>query len=343
MEYELTKESHKIIIPMAGFGTRLRPLTWSKPKPLINVAGKTVLKHVLDVLSTATDMESSEIIFIIGYLGDQVREFMAEHYPGVKTSYYVQEEMLGQSHAISLAREHLQGPTLILFVDTIVDEDMSFLKDRNEEAVIWVKRVEDPRRFGVVEVGKDGYVKGLIEKPETTENDLAVVGSYYFERGEDLRAAIDRQLSEGILTKGEYFIADAISIMLEEGLKLYPKVVDVWLDAGLPETVLSTNRYLLDNGRDNTAEVSEQKGVRIHPPVYIHPTAEIADSEIGPHVSIGPKCVVTGSKIKNTILDRGTQVIDSELSDSLIGACAKITGVRGIIIVGDDSKVNGSG
>jgi glucose-1-phosphate thymidylyltransferase len=339
----LAKETLKIIIPMAGFGTRLRPLTWSKPKPLINVAGKTVLNHVLNVLSTATDMEASEIVFIVGYLGDQVREYMAKQYPRVKTSYYVQEEMLGQSHAISLASEHLQGPTLILFVDTIVDEDMSFLKDGEEEAVIWVKRVEDPRRFGVVEVGEDGYVKRLIEKPETMENDLAVVGIYYFARGEDLLAAIDRQMSEGTRMKGEYFIADAISIMLENGLKLFPKVVDVWLDAGLPETVLSTNQYLLDNGRDNTAKVGEREGVRIHPPVYIHPSAEIANSEIGPHVSIGPGCVVTGSRITDSVLDIGAHVVDSDLSASLIGACAKIKGVKGIINVGDDSEVRGSG
>ena len=219
---------------------------------------------------------------------------------------------------------------------------MSFLKDGNEEAVIWVKRVEDPRRFGVVEVGKDGYVKGLIEKPETMENDLAVVGIYYFARGEDLLAAIDCQLSKGTLMKGEYFIADAISIMLANGLKLYPKVVDVWLDAGLPETVLSTNQYLLENGRDNTAEVGEREGVHIYPPVYIHPSAEIADSEIGPHVSIGPKCVVTGSKIADSVLDIGAQVVDSDLSASLIGACAKIRGVKGIINVGDDSEVKGS-
>jgi glucose-1-phosphate thymidylyltransferase len=309
---------------------------------LINVAGKTVLSHVLNVLSTATDMEDSEIVFIVGYLGDQVREYMAEEYPRVKTSYYIQEEMLGQSHAISLAREHLQGQTLILFVDTIVDEDMSFLKDGKEDAVIWVKRVEDPRRFGVVEVGKDGYVKSLIEKPETMENDLAVVGIYYFAEGEDLLAAIDKQISEGIIKKGEYFIADAISIMLGDGLKLYPKVVDVWLDAGLPETVLSTNKYLLENGRDNTEEVSGWEGVHIHPPVYIHASAEIADSEIGPHVSIGPECIVAGSRIVDSVLDIGAHVIDSDLRESLIGACAKIRGVKGIINVGDDSEVRGS-
>jgi glucose-1-phosphate thymidylyltransferase len=326
---------------MAGFGTRLRPHTWSRPKPLISVAGKTVLSHVLDVISTATDLESSEVVFIVGYLGDQVKAFMREKYPQVKTHYYVQEEMRGQSHAIALARQHLKGPTLILFVDTIVDEDMSFLMGSNEEAIIWVKQVEDPRRFGVVEVGEDGFVKGLIEKPDTIENDLAIVGMYYFSRGEDLMTAIDRQLGEDIITKGEYFLADAIDLLLKDGLKLFPKVVDVWLDAGLPETVLATNRYLLDHGRDNSSEVAEREDINIRPPVHIHPTAEIVDSEIGPHVSIGLGCKVVGSKISDSLLGDGAQVIRAALTRSLIGARAKVEGVKGIINVGDDSEVKG--
>ncbi len=335
----MDKETLTVIIPMAGFGKRLRPHTWSKPKPLISVAGKTVLGHVLDVLSTATDLESSEMVFIVGYLGDQVRTFMGENYPQVKTHYYIQEEMRGQSHAIALARQHLKGPILILFVDTIVDEDMSFLMESNEEAIIWVKQVEDPRRFGVVEVGEDGFVRGLIEKPDTMENDLAIVGMYFFSRGEDLMTAIDRQLSEDIVTKGEYFLADAIDLLIKDGLKLYPKVVDVWLDAGLPETVLSTNRYLLDHGRDNSTEVANRKDVKVCPPVYIHPTAAIADSEIGPHVSIGPGCEIVGSKISDSLLGERTKVTRAELTSSIIGARTIVEGAKGIISVGDDSEV----
>jgi len=337
----LSKETLTIIIPMAGFGTRLRPHTWSKPKPLISVAGKTVLSHVLDVVSTATNLESSEMVFIVGYLGDQVRDFMRENYPQVKTHYYFQEEMLGQSHAIALARQHLEGPTLILFVDTIVDEDMSFLMESDEEAVIWVKRVEDPRRFGVVGVGGDGFVTSLIEKPDTMENDLAIVGMYYFLRGEDLLTAIDRQLSDDIRTKGEFFLADAIDLMLKGGLKLFPKVVDVWLDAGLPETVLATNRYLLDHGRDNSAEAEKRKGVNICPPVYIHPTAEIVDSEIGPHVSVGPGCRFVGSKIADSLLGDEAKVTRAELTSSIVGARAVVEDAKGIINVGDDSEVKG--
>lgn len=336
----MTKPKLNIVIPMAGYGKRLRPHTWSKPKPLVSVAGKPVLGHVLDIVSAAADLENSELAFIIGYLGDQIREYMRQTYPKVKTNFYVQHEMKGQTHAIALARQQLTGPTLVLFVDTIVDDDMSFLFEGDPaEAVIWVKQVEDPRRFGVVELGSDGFVKNLIEKPDTMENDLAVVGYYYFARGQDLMKAIDRQLNEDLRTKGEYFIADAIRLMIEDDLKLKTKVVDVWLDAGLPETVLETNRCLLDRGRDNTADFADKPGVTIHPPVYIDPSAEITNSTIGPHVSIGPGCRVADSSIADSVLEAGAQVIGSRLAGSLFGARAQVHGIEGIINIGDDAVV----
>jgi glucose-1-phosphate thymidylyltransferase len=335
----LKKQSINIIIPMAGYGKRLRPHTWSKPKPLVSAAGKSVLGHVLDLVRTVADPEDTEIAFIIGYQGDLVKPYMEQHYPEIKTHYYVQKEMRGQSHAIAMAREQLKGPTLILFVDTIVDEDMSFLRDESAEAVIWVKEVEDPRRFGVVEVGEGGNVKGLIEKPDTTENKLAIVGYYYFACGEDLMAAIDRQLKEDIRTKGEYFIADAMGLMLEDGLKLRPQKVDVWLDAGLPETVLAANRYLLDHGRDNSAEAAQREGVAILQPVFIHPDAEISGSKIGPHVTIGPGCKIADSTIEDSVLEADVQVSGVQLKSSLIGDRAQVHGVAGIINIGDDAIV----
>jgi glucose-1-phosphate thymidylyltransferase len=214
---------------MAGFGTRLRPHTWSKPKPLIQVAGKTVLDHVLEIIATAADLDECRLAFIIGYLGDQIRTHMATHYPSVETSFYVQEKMLGQTHAIAMAREQIKGPTLILFADTIVYDDLSFLLDPTfqEDGVIWVKRVEDPRRFGVVDVGEDGFIRDIIEKPDSMENDLAVVGYYYFSHGEELMAAIDHQLNQKMIHKGEYYLADAMKLMIEKAAKIIPKSVDI--------------------------------------------------------------------------------------------------------------------
>lgn len=342
MENSLPKDNLKIIIPMAGYGTRLRPHTWSKPKPLVSVAGKTVLGHVLDIFATVPDAENAELIFIVGYLGEQVEAFMAENHPDIKTHYLVQKEMRGQSHAIALAREYLQGPTLIAFVDTIIAVDLSSLADEPADAVIWVKEVEDPRRFGVVAVDGEGWVKGIIEKPDSMDKNLAVVGFYYFKRGEDLMAAIDNQIQMDVQTKGEYFIADAIGMMLEKGLKLRPATVDVWLDAGLPETVLETNRYLLDHGHDDAAKAALRNDAKIHQPVYIHLSAHVENAVIGPHVSIGPGCQVHNSTIKDSILEANAQVLDSELEGSLIGERAQVNGIKGSLNIGDDAVVEGS-
>ena len=334
----MTAKKLNLIIPMAGFGTRLRPHTWSKPKPLVSLAGKTVLDHVLDVVATAADLKDCQLALIVGYLGDQVREYMETHYPEVDTHYYQQQEMLGQSHAIAMARDQLEGPTLVLFSDTIVEDDMSFLLDpeQQEEAVIWVKQIEDPRRFGVVEVGPDGYARRLIEKPDSLENDLAIVGYYYFSRGEDLLAAIDRQISEKMMTKGEYFIADAISLMLEDGLKMLPKKVTNWLDAGVPETVLASNRYLLAHGRENNPALKSTDGVTIKPPVYIHPSAEISGSTIGPNVSIGAGCRVSGSTIADAVIEAGAEIIGCDFHTSLVGERAVVRGAHGSLYIGDD-------
>ena len=334
-------EGLKIIVPMAGFGKRMRPHTWSRPKPLISAAGDTVLGHVLTTLKTRPNAESAEMVFIVGYLGDQVKDYMQSNYPEITTHYVHQEELLGQSHAIAMAREHMQGPMLIVFVDTVIDTDFSFLADEETDAVIWVKEVEDPRRFGVVEVGEEGYVKGLIEKPDNASNNLAIVGIYYFKRGEDLLATIDEQINQGVQTQNEYFLADAIDMMLKKGLKLRPEPVDVWLDAGVPETVLHTNRHLLDEGRDNSAEAAKREGVEIRPPVFIHPSAKVEKSTIGPYVSIGRASKITGSQLENSVLESAVKVNDSTLKDSLLGERTQVSSMKGSLNLGDDSKVEG--
>ena len=331
----------KVIIPTAGFGSRLRPHTWSRPKPLVSVAGKPVLAHVLDTLQSAPQAADAELVFIVGYLGDQIQAYMQAEHPQVKAHFVQQEEMLGQSHAIAMAREYMQGPLLILFVDTIVETDFGFLGDEEADAVIWVKEVEDPRRFGVVDLDDEGWVQGLIEKPDSMDNNRAIVGIYYFARGEDLLAAIDRQIAEDVQTKGEYFLADAMDLMLKDGLRMRPQDVGVWLDAGLPATVLETNRYLLEHGRDNSMEVVEHPRVKVDAPVFVHPSAEVEDSRIGPGVSIGPDCVVRGSRLVDSVLEAGAQVLDSDLQNSLIGQRARVQGIQGEINIGDDSVVQG--
>jgi glucose-1-phosphate thymidylyltransferase len=327
----------KIVIPMAGYGTRLRPHTWSKPKPLVTVAGKPVLGHVLDMFAALPSID--EVVFIVGYLGTQVQEFVARAYPGLKARYVEQAELLGQSHAVWLAREGLRGPMLLVFVDTLIDADLSGLASEKADALAWVKAVPDPRRFGVAEVGPNGMVSRLVEKPQDLHNNLAVVGFYYLRQAERLIAAISAQMEQKQMLHGEYFIADALNILLQQGLKMRVQPVEVWHDCGKPEALLETNRYLLEHGRDNSAAVAQRPGVVVVPPVYVDPTATIAEAVIGPHVSIGAECEVRRSIVQNSIIDGGSQIIDTALSASLIGRDARVVGRYHSLNVGDSSEI----
>jgi glucose-1-phosphate thymidylyltransferase len=333
----LREETLKVVIPMGGLGTRLRPHTWSKPKQLISVAGKAILGHVLDSLSTLPHPEQIESINIIGHMGDQIETFMNQHYPNLPAHYVVQENPRGQSHAIYLAREFIQGPMLMIFPDTLVETNLSHLVNEKADAVAWVKEVPDPRRFGVVELDADGWARCLVEKPQDMMNNLAVVGFYYFKDSQALIDAIEEQMHRDIQIKGEFFLVDAINIMLEHGLKMRVEKVDVWLDAGTPEALLETNHYLLDHGHANHQDIQEQEDAVIIPPVFIHPTAKILHSVIGPYVSIGAECYVESSIIRNSIIEDDAQVKGAILENSLIGRKAQIQRRPGEVNAGDQT------
>ena len=335
----MSKTTLKVVIPMAGLGTRLRPHTWSKPKQLVSVAGKAVLDHVLDTLSSIPDSMEIELINIVGYLGDQIESYIKAHYPDIKSYFVLQENPRGQSHAVQLAREYLRGPMLIVFADTLIETDLTFLPHEPTEAVAWVKPVPDPRRFGVALVNDDDRVTRLIEKPDDMSNNLAVVGFYYFKEATDLLDAIDEQMRRGLQLKGEYFLADAINIMLERGLYMRTQKVETWLDAGTPEAILETNRYLLEHGLDNNPKELESDCVVINPPVFIHPTAKVSGSIIGPYVSLGAGCVVEKSIISDSILEDEAEAHGVILEDSLVGRRAVLKRRAGIINAGDNTVV----
>lgn len=332
-------ETLKIVIPMAGFGSRMRPHTWSRPKQILRVANKSALGHLLDTLSTVPDPDNVEFVFIIGYLGEQMKPFMDANYPHLKVHYIWQREMKGQSHAIYQCKEVLGGPMIMVFADTLVETNLSFLANEPADGVVLVKAVPDPRRFGVAEVGADGWVKRLIEKPPTIENNLAMVGFYYFADSLELLSAIEEQMARNIQLKNEYFLADAVNILLERGMKMRIEKVETWLDTGTPDATLDTNRYLLDHGRDNGTDVA-RTGVSIVPPVYIHPSARVENATLGPHAAIGPDAIVTGSSIRNSIVEDHAEITDSVLDASLVGKRAKVKGVKGSVNVGDDAVVS---
>lgn len=334
------KETYKIAIPMAGLGTRMRPQTWSRPKPLIHLAGRTVLDFVIDQFKTLPRFKEAEFVLILGPNQDeQVIPYMQEKHPDKKVHYLVQDVMKGQSDALYLARDILKGPMLMSFSDTLIETDLSSLDNEELDGVAWVKPVPDPRRFGVAELGEEGLVKRLIEKPKDTGNNLAVVGFYFFKNGEELMDAIKKQMDKDISLDKEYFLADAINILIEKGAKMRVEEVGVWLDAGKPETVLETNRYLLENGSDNSGEAARRKGVTIVPPVYIHPDARITNCVVGPHVSIGKGACLTSTILKNSIVEQEAQIENMVLEGSLIGRMAAVKGRAEAMNIGDNSWI----
>lgn len=323
-----------VIIPLAGFGTRLRPQTYTKPKPMINVAGKPVLGHILDKLK-GIDIE--EIIFIVGYLGDQITAYVDENY-NFKARYVEQKELLGQAHAIYLAKDMVKGPTLIIFVDTLFEANLGKLNREESDGVIYVKEVADPRRFGVTLVNEQGHITRLIEKPDSMSDNLAIIGLYYVEDIQRLMAAIKSLLDQNIQTKGEFYLADALQLMIDDGAIIRPEPVSVWLDCGQPETVLETNRYLLKQNMDNSEDVASVNSIII-PPVHVHPTAKIKNSIIGPYVTIAAKCDIEGSIIRDSIVDEESYLKNAMLDQSLIGRKVDFIGRPRQLNLGDSAYV----
>jgi len=325
----------KVVIPMAGYGKRLRPHTYSRPKPLINVAGQPLVKHVIDSLE---GLDIDEYIFIVGYLGAQIEDYILANCD-VKASFVTQHEMVGQAHAIYLARELLEGPTIVLFADTLFKADLNPIKDAGSaDALVYVREVKDPRRFGVVELNGENRVTRFIEKPDSLNNRQAVIGLYYVREANSLLGAIETQMERKQMTKGEFFIADAFQIMIDEGAIFETQPVDVWLDCGKPETVLETNRYLLANGFDNSEEF-KGNNVTIIPPVNIHPDAVFEHAIIGPHATVAADCHVSYSIVRDSIIDTGAVVQYALLDQSLIGRDARVVGQYSTLNVGDESSI----
>jgi glucose-1-phosphate thymidylyltransferase len=325
----------KVIIPLAGFGTRLRPHTYTKPKPLVNVAGKPVLGHILDKL---VGLDIEEIIFVTGYLGDQIESYVSANY-SFPARYVEQKELKGQAHALYLTREYVQGPVLIIFVDTIFDTDLTTLQNSAADGVLYVKQVEDPRRFGVA-VLQDGRVTRLIEKPSDMSNNLAVIGVYYLRDSAWLMRAIDELIQRDIKTKGEYFLADALQLMIEQGAVMTAQQLEVWEDCGKPDTVLHTNRYLLDHGRGQI--VPTQNSIII-PPVYIASNATVINSIVGPYVTIADEGVIKNSIVRDSIIDERAHIEDATLQGSLVGRDARVSGGFERLNVGDSSQIDFAG
>ncbi len=321
------------IIPVAGKGTRMRPLTWSVPKVLIRLAGNTVLGHIIDEL-TASGVD--HISLIVGYLGNEIVKWTRTNYPDIQVDFAVQERMDGLASAVYLASPMTDdGQTMVVLGDTLFRADLS-LALSDESNMIAVKRVKDPRRFGVV-VHDEGSVKRLVEKPSEFISDLAIVGIYGFSSGSILMDAISRLIDSGKQTRGEFQLTDAMQLMLEEGRPFGCFEVEEWYDCGKPETVLETNRILLDSGKGSTG--GDHESAVIVPPVSIDGDVKIISSIVGPYVSIASGSEIRGSIVSNTIIGCGTTLRNVHIRDSIIGNEADISGTAVSINAGSSCRI----
>ncbi|HET6681519.1 MAG TPA: nucleotidyltransferase family protein [Gemmatimonadaceae bacterium] len=327
----------KVIIPLAGKGTRLRPHTHITPKPMLKVAGKPVMQYVLDDVNALGNVE--QIIYITGHLKEKVESFAraATSIPSVFIEQRVQD---GTAGAVALARPHVDQPVLIVFVDTIFDADLSVVSRSDSDGIIWVKEVEDYQRFGVVVTNEQGHMTRIVEKPDTPISRRANIGLYYIRNWQLLYEGIDHVLQQP-KNKGEYYLTDAFQYMIDHGARIDVVDVEGWYDAGKVETLLETNRAMLERGHARSPEALA--GATIIPPVYIEDGVTCRNATIGPNVSIGAGTPVETAPLSDTLVGGEATIADSTLSRSLVGDHAVVRGVHGMVTVSDHSEVHATG
>ena len=324
----------KVIIPLAGKGTRLRPHTHITPKPMLKIAGKPVIDYVMEDLQRLGNVD--EVIYITGHLKDKVEEYARAKYP-FPSVFVEQREQRGTADAVALAKPYIDEPVMIIFVDTIFDADLSTVKTSKADGIIWVKEVEDYQRFGVVVTDSAGHMTQIVEKPSTPVSKRANIGLYYVRNWKLLIEGVDWVLKQPP-NKGEYYLTDAFQYMIDHGAKI--KVVDVegWYDAGKLDTLLETNRTILEK-RSAARRPKAVSGVTLVDPVYIEENVTLRSSTIGPNVSVSAGSTIEDSELRDTIVGAKSLVRRSTLSNSLIGDEAVVEGVRGEMTISDHSEV----
>ncbi|MCA1797293.1 MAG: NTP transferase domain-containing protein [Geobacteraceae bacterium] len=324
----------KVILPVAGRGTRLRPHTHAKAKSLVRVAGKTVLEHIITRLEA---IEVEEYIFIVDDNGTQIEDFMRKNFPALECTYIPQQEKLGPAHAVYLAAERIQpgDDVLVVFNDTIFITDLQQIDNlcRECDGLIYSREVEDYQRFGV-NVVRDGHIVDMVEKPDTPISRLAQVGLYYLKDGIDFMTYLRQSIEAGEKEKGEFYLPAVFMRMIRAGRKLCAPSIEAWLDCGKPENLLETNRYLL---RDNNKCKGEVVNSVIIEPVYIGPGAKICNSVIGPDVSVARGSVVEQAVISDSIINADSEVKNVVLRHSILGDAVHLVGAAQSMNIGDHS------
>lgn len=328
----------KAIIPVAGIGSRLRPHTHTQPKSLIPVAGKPILAHIVDSL---IEEGINEFVFIIGYLGDKIEKYIKEVYPDVESSFVVQPDGKGTGQAIWLAKDLLKDgkPIIIIFGDTIVQADLKKILN-SENTLLGVKRVNDPRDFGVAEIDEKGLITRLVEKPNIPKSNQALVGIYKICETKQLLNALSYNIEHNVISRGEYQLTDALMKMIDNGVKMYAYNVEAWFDCGKKDILLKTNAILLKSNNYTKAEAKNYTNTILIEPVFIGKNSEISNSIIGPNVSIGDNVILNYSIIKNSIIGPHSHLENANLDNSIIGNDASLRGLSLTLNLGDSTEIN---
>lgn len=326
----------KLIIPMAGRGTRVRPHSHTTPKPLLPVAGTMIVERIVETFARTLDRTIDEIVYILGpdfgrEIKDTLTEMSKRH--NAKASFRVQDVAKGTAHAVSCASEDLQGEVIIVFADTLFDTKTKVTVD-DADSVIWLKEVDDPSRFGVA-VHEGEKITDFVEKPSEPISNLAIIGVYYFKQGEELMKEIQYLLDNKVTGHGdEYQLTDALDRMLKDNKVFKKATVDEWLDCGTLPAWLETTGEILEKEKH---EYKSYNNTTIHPPVFFGKGVDITDSEIGPNVSIEANTVIKNSKVKNTIIQKNARINGCDLGSSTIGNHAEAKNAKGEVHIGDHS------
>lgn len=309
----------KIIVPMAGRGSRLRPHTLITPKPLVCVAGKPIVQHLVEEIVSVCNEKVEEIAFIIGDFGREIEESLCNIALKLeaKPKIYYQTQPLGTAHAILCAKNSLKGNCVVAFADTLFKA--KFKLDKLKDGIIWVSKIDDPSSFGVVQLDTNNNISAFIEKPEKFVSDLAIIGIYYFNDGEYLREELQYLIDNDIKEKGEYQLTNALENMQKKGKVFSPGRVQEWLDCGNKTATIHTNQRVLVNKGSYISKKAKLKNSKIIEPCYVSSSANIKNSVIGPYVSIGPNTQIENCKIKNTILQGDSTILNAKLYNSMIG------------------------
>ncbi|WP_026913611.1 sugar phosphate nucleotidyltransferase [Christiangramia portivictoriae] len=332
----------KIIVPMAGRGSRLRPHTLTVPKPLIPIAGKPIVHRLVEDIAKVLDEKIDEVAFIIGEdFGEKVEEDLKKiaESLGAKGTIYYQDKPLGTGHAIMCAKESLSGPAVVAYADTLFKADFNL--DKSADAVMWVKKVENPSAYGVVKLNDNNEITDLVEKPEEFVSDLAVIGIYYFKDVAVLKDELQNVLDAKLTRGGEYQINDGIEAMRKNGLRFVPGKVDEWMDCGNKNVTVETNgrmlNFLHQDGEKLMADSVKIKDSEITEPCYIGENVELINAKIGPNVSIGDGTKIENSTVKNSLIQTFAEVKNAKLDNAMIGNFARFDGDFTQISIGDYS------